>query len=108
MYQNAPRNVSRNVGQVQQQGQVQYEIKFPQSLHNNIIELRQAKESIAEELQFIANIEDNPQIGITIGTSVHHHIRCEVNTRDQYFLLSQLQLLKMKYIEYGIYLNALR
>lgn len=76
----------------QQQGQVQYEISFPRSLQNDPIFSR-ILQKINEELER-EQIISNPK---------RYTITCSVNKNDEYFFLSQLQLLKMKYIEYGIY-----
>jgi hypothetical protein len=92
------RNVSQNVRQVQQQGQVQYEISFPRSLQNNQQIFGDVYQEIMGELQAAAVINISPAKRDT-------SIICTVNTNDQYFFLSQLQLLKTKHIEYGIYWN---
>lgn len=88
-------------GQVQQQEQVKYQIGFPRSLQNNNDQLTKAKELIARELQLVA--QNNQEIVIDIPRNAKYPITCSVNKNDEYFFLSQLQLLKMKYIEYGIY-----
>jgi hypothetical protein len=87
------RNVAQNVRQGQQQGQVQYEISFPRSLQNNQEIFGNIHQEIMEELQ-AAGVTNRP---------TNRSILCTVNTNDQYFFLSQLQLLKTKHIEYGIY-----
>ena len=92
------RNVPRNVGQVQQQGQVQYEISFPRSLQNNQEIFGDVYQEIMGELQDPTIINISP-------ANRNSSIVCTVNARDQYFFLSKLQLLKTKYIEYGIYWN---
>ena len=80
-------------GQVQQQQeQVKYEISFPRSLQNDPI-FPSILQKINEELER-EQIISNPK---------RYTITCSVNKNDEYFFLSQLQLLKMKYIEYGIY-----
>lgn len=75
------------------QSQVQYEISFPRSLQND--NLAKAKSQIFDDLQ---NIIDRNKIN-----SKFNSIECLVNTSDEYFFLSQLQLLKIIYIEYGIF-----
>ena len=95
------RNVAQNVRQVQQQGQVQYEISFPRSLQNNQEIFPDIYQEIMEELQQAAIINISP-------ANRNSSIMCTVNTKDQYFFLSQLQLLKIKYIKYGIYWNTPR
>ena len=96
------RNVSQNVRQGQQQGQqqgqVQYEISFPRSLQNNQEIFGDVYHEIMGELQDPTIINISP-------ANRNSSIVCTVNARDQYFFLSKLQLLKTKYIEYGIYWN---
>ena len=47
-------------------------------------------------------MEELQAAGVT-NRPTNRSILCTVNTNDQYFFLSQLQLLKTKHIEYGIY-----
>lgn len=85
--------MQRKVGQQQQQqsqSQVQYEISFPRSLQNQAT-FHDVYQKIMEEL------EGAPT------NNYYTSITCLVNTSDEYFFLSQLQLLKIKYIEYGIF-----
>jgi hypothetical protein len=79
------------------QQQVQYTIGVPKSLQDNKTDYNEAYKLIINDLNKIEN-------GVTVYAEKNKQpITCTVTKSDEYFLLSQLQLLKVKYIQYGIY-----
>jgi len=84
--------------------EIQYNISFPMSLQNDKETFYQAYQDIIQELE---DIEDKGIININTNKNIpperYGFIKCTVDKSNNYFFLSQLQLLKIKYIQYGIY-----
>lgn len=77
-----------------QQPQVQYKIDFPNSLKQKEDIISDVYDRFSYELQ---------GINVTNRNEKYYFFECEVDDSDRYYFLSKLNLLKMKYIEYGMY-----
>jgi hypothetical protein len=76
---------------------VQYRIEFPNSL-------KQKQDIISDVYaRFFDELQDKNINIIVKENTKYYYFECEVDDSDRYYFLSKLNLLKMKYIEYGMY-----
>jgi len=81
--------------------QVEYKIDFPQSLYNNRKDYDRTKKDIMEYIQTSGIFNKNQYY--TTNPRGPGPIYFYPDESNKYYLLSYLQLLKVKYIHYGIF-----